>query len=149
MQLSGTSFAAPVVSGAAAVILARNPTFTPDQVKGALMLTAQQLGKSVGYAGGVGEVNVNKAIDQNNPPNPNAALRSFVTQLADTGSLVFDAASWTSAARANASWNSASGNSASWNSASWNTASWNSASWNSASWNSASWNSSSREDAVD
>src|SRR5207249_6165582 len=33
IQLSGTSFAAPVVSGVAAEILARHPNFTPDQVK--------------------------------------------------------------------------------------------------------------------
>ena len=40
MWMSGTSFAAPVVAGAAAQILARHPDWTPDQVKGALMLTA-------------------------------------------------------------------------------------------------------------
>jgi subtilisin family serine protease len=41
--MSGTSFAAPVVSGAAAQLLARHPNWTPDQVKGALMLTARVL----------------------------------------------------------------------------------------------------------
>ena len=41
MWMSGTSFSAPVVSGIAAQILARHPGFTPDQVKGALMLTAK------------------------------------------------------------------------------------------------------------
>src|SRR5581483_10048291 len=40
MELSGTSFAAPVVSAAAASVLAAHPSFTPDQVKGALMLGA-------------------------------------------------------------------------------------------------------------
>ena len=40
MELSGTSFAAPVVAGAAANVLAQHPSFTADQVKGALMLTA-------------------------------------------------------------------------------------------------------------
>ena len=40
IQLSGTSFAAPVVAGAAAQILAKHPSYTPDQVKGALMETA-------------------------------------------------------------------------------------------------------------
>ena len=37
MWMSGTSFAAPVVSGAAAQLLARHPDWTPDEVKGALM----------------------------------------------------------------------------------------------------------------
>jgi serine protease AprX len=140
MQLSGTSFAAPVVSGAAAEILARHPEFSPDQVKGALMLTAQPLSPSVGDAGGVGLVAVDKATEPSDPPNPNAGLRSFVRKYRGLG-FVFDHFSWIRAARSNASWNSASWNSASWNSASWNSASWNSVSWNSASWNSASWNS--------
>ena len=41
MWMSGTSFSAPIVSGAAALILAKNPNWTPDKVKGALMLTAR------------------------------------------------------------------------------------------------------------
>src|SRR5205823_226998 len=40
LQLSGTSFSAPVVSGIAANILGAHPDWSPDQVKGALMLTA-------------------------------------------------------------------------------------------------------------
>src|SRR5919112_2790313 len=54
--MSGTSFSAPVVSGAAAQILARHPAFTPDQVKGALMLSANYLPNVGGNAGGLGEI---------------------------------------------------------------------------------------------
>jgi hypothetical protein len=147
MELSGTSFAAPVVAGAAANILAQHPLFTPDMVKGALMLTATGLVKGV-QGGGVGVIQAKPAMDQNNPPNPNLALDQFVKSSSLSGgsgnSYSFDSASWNSAAQSNASWNSAS-----WNSASSNSASWNSASWNSASWNSVSWNSAAQEDAAD
>ena len=51
MWMSGTSFAAPVVAGAAAQILALHPDWTPDQVKGALMLSANYL-PNVTLAGG-------------------------------------------------------------------------------------------------
>src|SRR5258708_38649456 len=38
--LSGTSMATPVVSGAAALLLQKQPSLTPDQVKARLMKTA-------------------------------------------------------------------------------------------------------------
>ena len=136
MWMSGTSFAAPMVSGSAALVLAYHPNWTPDQVKGALMLTAQPT--AAGLALGVGELNAKAATQVATPPNPNLALNQFVVS-DGAGGLAFDAASWASTAQANASWNSASWNSASWANASWANASWNSASWAAASWNSASW----------
>jgi serine protease AprX len=146
MWMSGTSFAAPVVSGIAADLLALHPSWTPDDVKGALMLTASQTGPLSGaYALGVGEVRASAAAAVTTPPNPNAGLDAYIIT-DSSGTRTFDAASWSSAAKANASWNSASWNSASWNSASWSSASWNAASWSAASWNSASWSSGSTTD---
>jgi serine protease AprX len=139
IQLSGTSFAAPVVSGAAAYMLALHPGWTPDQVKGALMLTAKATPSAVPLSEGVGLLNAAAASGVASPPNPNLALNAFLTTDPLTGAPVFDAASWGSAARANASWGSASWGSASWGSASWGSASWGSAAWNAASWGSASW----------
>jgi serine protease AprX len=139
MELSGTSFSAPVASGIAALILGSHPGFTPDQVKGALMLGAKPLPRATDLSEGVGEVNAGRSMGYSNPPNPNLALNNFVISDANTGVPVFDAASWASKAKTDASWASASWNSASWAEASWASASWAEASWSDASWASASW----------
>ena len=143
MELSGTSFAAPVVSGIAALLLGSNPGFSPDQVKGALLLGAKPLAKAADMSEGAGEVNAGKSMQFKNPPPANKALNKFIVSDPVSGSPVFDAASWASAAKADASWASASWSDASWASASWASASWAAASWASASWASASWDSSS------
>jgi len=145
MQLSGTSFAAPVVSGAAAYLLAVHPAWSPDQVKGALMLTAKALPSARPLSVGVGEIDAGKAADLTSPPNPNGALNRFLIPDPNGSSTpVFDAASWGSAAQTDASWGAASWGAASWGAASWGSASrgstyWSAASWGSASWGSASW----------
>jgi subtilisin family serine protease len=42
---SGTSLSAPIVTGAAALLLSRHPDWTPDQVRARLVATAQDKGK--------------------------------------------------------------------------------------------------------
>ncbi len=138
MQLSGTSFAAPVVSGAAALLLAQHPAWTPDQVKGALMLSADPTPSATVGSLGVGEVDVAAARKVTDPPNGNAALAPFLT--ADTnGAPVFDTAAWQSTASTDAAWASAAWSSAAWASAAWSDAAWASAAWASAAWASAAW----------
>ena len=101
MWMSGTSFAAPQVSGAAAEILAEHPTWTPDQVKGALMVTATQTADTTGGTG-VGELNAVAAVKGvATPPNPNLHLNDFVGVSATTGENVFDADAWATYAKAN------------------------------------------------
>jgi len=145
IQMSGTSFSAAVVSGVVANLLGVHPEWTPDQVKGALMLSAAALPGAAAGSVGVGEVNLYRALKgPTTPPNPNAALEQFLVPDPAGGTLpVFDAQGWMNAASTDPSWNNASWSSASWSSASWNSASWSSASWTSASWSSASWSSAS------
>jgi serine protease AprX len=148
MQLSGTSFAAPVVAGAAAMLMGQHPTWTPDQVKGALMVTASpealiKLGQL-----GVGDVNIARArMYGKNPPNPNAGLDQFLATGSD-GANVFNAAAWQSAALSNAAWNSAAWSSAAWSDAAWASAAWSSAAWSDAAWASAAWGSAAWSDAA-
>lgn len=135
MWMSGTSFASPVVAGAAAQILARHPDWTPDQVKGALMLTAGWVGGADWQAAGVGEVDAATAASIDfTPPNPNENLDTFVSTDPTTGKPVFDSAAWASAVSSDAAWASAAWASAAWASAAWASAAWASAAWSSAAW---------------
>jgi serine protease AprX len=139
IQLSGTSFAAPVISGAAAQILAKHPEFTPDQVKGALMASTKDVDGSAPGSVGVGELQMSRAATFLNPPNPNKALEQWVNRNTPTGEASFDAVSWLDAAKANVSWDSVSWDSVSWADAAWNVVSWADVSWASVSWADVSW----------
>jgi serine protease AprX len=142
LQMSGTSFAAPVVAGAAAYLLAVHPEWTPDQVKGALMATAVPTPLSAPLASGVGEVNAAYAVDVKNPPNPNLALRQFVVPDPEGSSIpVFDEAAWAKAAETDPAWDAATWTSATWTSATWTSTTWTSATWTSAAWEAATWTS--------
>jgi serine protease AprX len=150
MWMSGTSFSAPVVSGIATSIIAKNPTWTPDQVKGAIMETVSVPARyRSNGAMGVGVVNGAAALNASGLPNPNTGLNQFVYFNTATGKYAFDASLWYSTALYDPAWNVASWASASWANASWSSASWSSASWASASWASASWANASWANASD
>jgi serine protease AprX len=141
MWMSGTSFSAPVVSAAAAYVLANHPTWTPDQVKGALMLTAASPdGYTAGGALGVGEVQAEAAATSaDGDANPNLGLNQFITVDPNTGLRQFDSDTWVTTATNDPAWNTMSWASMSWASASWGSMSWASMSWASMSWASMSW----------
>ena len=150
MQLSGTSFSAPMVAGAAAMLLDKNPAWTPDQLKGALMMTASPVPSAPAGSLGVGELNVPAARKLNVNaalPNPNAGLDQYITTATD-GTRVFDAAAWESAAKANSVWDAAAWSDAAWSSAAWSSAAWSSAAWSDAAWASAAWGTAAWSDAA-
>ena len=161
IQLSGTSFAAPIVSGIAAQIIARNPTWGPDQIKGALMATARPTPSAVPGSLGLGEVNAVKSVTAVNVPNPNKALDQFLGADPSGGNIpVFNTVSWSDTAKANVSWDAVSWGDVSWGDSalaavSWADISWSDVSWadglSSAdvSWADISWSDSSYEDAAE
>jgi hypothetical protein len=147
IELSGTSFSAPVVSGMAADLLATYPAWTPDQVKGALMLSATKLTAMAPNSVGVGEANVQKALAVTSPPNANLALNGFLIPDPSGGTVpVFNGSAWSTTVAGNAAWASAAWSSAAWSSAAWSSAAWSSAVWSSAAWSSAAWSSSAIQD---
>ena len=67
---SGTSFATPHVSGAAALLLQKNPHLTPEEVKSLLVTTTDTVSDAYGAefgfeSAGSGRLNVTKAFDAN------------------------------------------------------------------------------------
>lgn len=124
-KMSGTSVSAPIVAGAAALLLQDEPGLNPDQVKYRLKATANKNWPDYSSAkAGAGYVDIYAAVHGTTTVTANTGL--LVSQMLLTGP---EPVLW-----ASASWNSASWNSASWNSASWNSASWNSVSWSSDDW---------------
>ena len=135
IELSGTSFAAPIVSGIAAQILARHPDYTPDQIKGALMVTARPTPQAVPGSLGLGEVNAVQAAFVSQIPNPNKALDQFVKADPAGGNLpAFDAVSWSDTAKANVSWDAVSWGDVSWGDSSLAAISWSDVAWSDVSW---------------
>jgi serine protease AprX len=139
MRLSGTSFSAPVVAGAAAQLLIAHPDWTPDQIKGALMQRARYVLEAPAGSAGVGEINAARSALLSRPPNPNASLNAFVRRDPLLGTTTFDGAAWYAAAKASVSWDSASWSDVSWSDVSWSDASWSDVSWSDASWSDVSW----------
>jgi serine protease AprX len=140
IQLSGTSFSAPVVAGTVAEILARHPSWTPDQVKGDLMRTARKVSRGAKGSAGLGEVTASRAIVNNVTPNPNAGLDQFVKNgLYGTTGIAFDSTTWVKAAQSNSHWDTMSWTDMSWTDMSWTDQSWSDMSWTDMSWTDMSW----------
>lgn len=129
-RMSGTSVAAPMVSGAVALLLEDEPGLTADQVKYRLMATAKT--NWSGYTAekaGAGYLDVYDAVTGTTTESANTGIDA--SQLLWTGSTPV---AWDSVA-----WNSVAWNSVAWNSVAWNSVAWNSVAWNSVAWNSDYW----------
>jgi serine protease AprX len=121
-RMSGTSMAAPMVSGAVALLLQDEPNLTPDQIKYRLMATANK--SWPGYSttkSGAGYLDIYAAVRGTTTKNANTGLKASL--LLSTGP---EPITWSSVG---------------WNSVGWNTVGWNSVGWNSVGWNTVGWNS--------
>jgi len=92
---SGTSFAAPHVSGVVALLLQKDPNLKPDDIKSLLMTTADPVSDSYGQqfpleVAGAGRINVTKTFNANliiNPPylvfnlSPEKRTQSYYLQI--------------------------------------------------------------------
>jgi serine protease AprX len=109
-QASGTSLAAPIVAGIAADLVAAHPSWTPAQVKGAIVNTAVRVSDG-GHE--VNAVAANAAAGDQLTADQNLTPSTLINP--GTGSIDYSTASWSTA-----SWSTATDPlTASWSTASW------------------------------
>jgi serine protease AprX len=136
MWMSGTSLAAPIVAGAAAQVLAKHPNWTPDQVKGALMVSASPT--AAGAAGGIGEVNAAAAAAVTDPPNPQSNLDAFITTDA-SGNPVFDGDAWQNTVSTTTDWSATDWSATDWSATDWSATDWSATDWSATDWSATDW----------
>jgi serine protease AprX len=156
---SGTSQAAAVVSGAAALLVSQRPDITPDQVKAMFMDHAQSLSGQSSKCQGAGELNLRNVRDSATPVavqthSPSTGLGSLdaargAVKLEADGMVLdgeldifgnaFDPASWAIASANGTSWSAGTWNGTSWSGTSWSGTSWSGLSWTGTSWSGTSW----------
>jgi serine protease AprX len=148
-RISGTSMAAPMVAGAAALLLQAEPDLTPDQVKYRLMNAA-------------GEVSNNPYLDvyqalttpttesanQGIIPHMLLAKMALIAYWAsengeeniDWASVDWEAVNWDAVDWDAVNWNAVNWNAVNWNAVNWNAVNWNAVNWNAVNWNAVNWN---------
>ena len=140
MQLSGTSFAAPVVAAAAATLMAQHPSWTPDQVKGALMVTSTPEPKAPQGLPRCGrDQHRGCSRTGEEPAEPERRPEPVRRRACADGTRVFDASAWQAAAKANKAWNAAAWSDVAWSDAAWSSVAWSDAAWADAAWASVAW----------
>lgn len=144
---SGTSQAAAVVSGAAALLLQANANLTPDQVKAVLMATAKPVAAAPRYAG-AGQLNISAAVAMVGKPTAKSPLPASVRSLVPQSYRVSTGQGSLDAARGGSGLMDADGVPISgevdaqgnpWNAATWWAASSTLTSWSAGRWRGAVW----------
>ena len=117
-RMSGTSVSAPMVAGAAALILQKEPKLTPDQVKFRLLATANK--NWPGYVqnrAGSGYLDVYAATRSGTTQSANTGLP--ISKLLTTGSKPVNTSTWASVNWASVNWASVNWASVNWASVNW------------------------------
>lgn len=84
-EVSGTSFSSPAVAGAAALIKAQNPTFTPAQVRARLLDTVDHIPALEGLAISEGRLNLDNALGNITTPRAGGTAVVASGELVITG----------------------------------------------------------------
>jgi serine protease AprX len=156
---SGTSQATAVTSGAVALLLQQHPTWTPDQVKSALMSTAVALPQASAQDRGDGLLNVlaagtfavgtgtqswtkSSGLGTLEGARGTAHVGSNGVDLTgeeDIFGAAWHASTWASASAAGTAWSGGSWNGHTWSGSCWCGSSWASSTWSGSHWSGTDW----------
>ena len=158
---SGTSEAAAIVSGAAALILQKFPHATPDQVKALLTSTGYQINDKSQAIGG-GELQLGKALQAALPVatqtwpvstgTGSVELSRGTDHLTRDGIVLsgeqdifgmpFDSPGMAALEAAASTWSGGTWNASTWSGSTWSGSTWSSSTWSGNSWSGSTWSSS-------
>jgi serine protease AprX len=150
---SGTSMAAAVVSGAAALVAAEHPGWSPDQIKGALLGTADKVaGEQTRTLDVAGAVKLRRADEANDdlldlgdpgeadaPADPGGDGSTLQWRSGDWAGVRWGARQWSARQWMNADWDARQWYARQWNARQWNARQWSARQWNARQWSARQW----------
>ena len=142
-MLSGTSMAAPMVAGAVALLLERDPTLNTRQVKRRLMSTAAPLGFGTSFTRGAGLVDALAAVAStdstawSDTSRPSDGFARMVYPLIFGQPLAWDSLSFNGGVDSmGVPWANVNWTDITWDSVTWNDITWDSITWEGITWDS-------------